>query len=894
MAAVHTPGIDVFQYEALSNPRNIRLLKLLPASTRSDELDCTLDEACLDDHVSYEALSYTWGDATQRFGIRCNGQGLSITSNLSTALRYLRPSSTPRTLWVDAVCINQNDIGERNQQVALMRDIYTKASQVVAWLGEEHPSDSAAMDFGDRKPLPVHSSEEDKVLKVMALQARLTSSLMSAGLLIQRGWFGRAWIIQEAALARQLQVQCGQKVIEWESLHANLRLLDGMNDASGGQVTLNNPFYQRLEFIEATRSRIKIARARHVDNRPLGTEEVVLGRSSAWKQIHSAIINARSYGATNQRDHIYALLGLVSNADDAPLSVDYSLPYTAIFRDFARSVIQKSGSLSALGQIDSSTTAHLESWVPDYSRVSMVDSLSSDEGAFYTASGDSEIRLLDPHDASVLALSGIFFDDVDEVVKGPSTDKGEVFSHPEQLMFKAMDKVNPTKVLPNLAYKAISHFSPQAKEAIDRLSEGVQRPKDAEDQASDHPVLSDRDQHYKQLLEQFTELDGNGEQRNRDDEAKRLFALATSTIKSLRPGVQSHWFGPMHSPSGVYMKPNFEERWQRLAQKCYPYRTEEDIEDVYWRTLIGNRRSGQAGNVDKPPVFWQDAYNIWHALLWETEGVIPRLLRGGGLGSQKKVSSLGGVSSVEDEGIKAVSADLRTYLREAYAEQQKTKLDQQLRASGMRAVVSTAISLSQEPEGGGGGGDSQVDSSILERTSSASHAVTAANAGPQTKVHYFNNRKLTITDVKKPPGFQPLSAETINQIADWVQRYPGLEVHEQERLRELLAPMADNNAAKEQPTETLRAKVDQAFRNDFLRIARNRKFCITKKRYMGWCPFDTKHGDRICLLFGGQTPYVVRKQGRGYRLLGEAYLHGVMDGEVLGKPDIKIEAIHLV
>ncbi|KAL9017151.1 MAG: hypothetical protein Q9185_005508 [Variospora sp. 1 TL-2023] len=893
MAAVHTPpGIDAFQYKELFNPRNIRLLVLLPASTRSEELHCTLNEACLDGHASYEALSYTWGDATQRTELRCNGQGLSITSNLGTALRYLRPSSTPRTLWVDAVCINQNNIGERNQQVALMRDIYTNASQVVAWLGEEHPSDSEAMEFGDPKPLPVHSSEENKVLKVIALQARLASSLLSASLLIQRGWFGRAWIIQEAALARQLQVQYGQKVIEWESLYTNLRLLDGMNDASGGQITLNNPFYQRLEFIEATRSRIKITRARHVDTRRLDTEEAVLGRSSAWKQIHSAIINARSYGAANQRDHIYALLGFVSNTDNAPLSVDYSLPYTTIFRDFARSVIQKSGSLSALGQIDSSMTAHLESWVPDYSRVSMVDSLSSDEGAFYTASGDSKIRLLDPHDASVLALSGIFFDDVGEVVKGPSTDKGEVFSHPEQLIFKAVDKINPAKVLPNIAYKAINHFAPQAKEAIDRLSEGVQRPKDAEDQASDHPVLSDRDQHHKQLLGQFTELDGNGEQRSPDDEAKRVFALATSTIKSLRPRVQSHWFGPMHSPSGVYMKPNLEERWQRLAQKCYPYRTGEDIENVYWRTLIGNRRSGQAGNVNKPPGFWQDAYNIWHALLWEKEGVIPRFLRGGGLGSEKKVSSLGGVSSVEDEGSKAVSADLRTYLREAYAEQQKTTLDQHLRASGMRAVMSTAISLSQKPEGGGG--DSQVDSSILEGTSSASHAVTAANAALQTKVHYFNNRKLTITDVKKPPGFQPLSAETINQIADWVQRYPDLELHEQERLRELLSPLADNNAAKEQPTETLRAKIDQAFRNDFLHIARNRKFCITKKRYMGWCPFDAKPGDRICLLFGGQTPYVVRRQGRGYRLIGEAYLHGVMDGEVLSTPDIKIEAIHLV
>ncbi|KAL8926894.1 MAG: hypothetical protein Q9208_002703 [Pyrenodesmia sp. 3 TL-2023] len=879
MAAVPNQGAHAFHYEALSNPRRIRLLKLLPASSRSEDITCTIDKACLDDDVQYEALSYTWGDATQRSELHSNGEVLSITCNLDTALRHLRHSLAPRILWVDAVCINQSDTEERNQQVALMRDVFTKASQVIAWLGEEHPSDSAAMEFGDLKPLPVNSPEKDKILKLAALQAQLPSSLMAARLLVQRPWFGRAWIIQEAALARRLQVQCGQKVIDWESLHGNLRLLDSMNDASGARVSFNNPFYQRLGFIEATRSSIKTDRSRHLNHRPLTTGENMLTRRSAWKQIHSAVINARSYGATDQRDHIYALLGLI-NADGAPFPVDYSLPYTKVFRNFARFVIQETDSLSGLGQVDSSATASLESWVPDYSRVSMVDSLSSDDEAFYTASGDSGIRLLDPQDAPVFALSGIFFDDVDEVAMGPSTNKEKVFSHREKIMFKAVDKVNPTELLPKLAYRAISHISPQAKEAIDRIIEVVQLPKDTGDQAADQRVLGDRERHHKQMLEMWADI-SKVEKKNDENITSFAFAIA---ILSLRQSWQSHLFGPMDSSSGVYMKPALEEQWQRLALKCGPYTTGEELEDVYWRTLIGNRRNGHAGNVDKPPQFWRDAYNIWHGILWEKEGVVPRFLRGGGLNFKGGMSSPRGKSAVKNKGYETVSANLLTYLREAHAEQQKVSLDQQLGASAYRAILCAVISLSKEVQGDGA---NQGKSKSLVGKAPAAHAVTA-------NVLASNQPAFGIAYRKKPQGFLPFSKEIIDQIAEGVQQYPDLGLHEQERLRELFSPSVDHIAANKERDEDMQAEIDQAFRYDFLRIARNRKFCITKKRYMGWCPFDTKPGDRVCILFGGQTPYVVRKQGNGYRLLGEAYLHGVMDGEVLGMPDIKIETIRLV
>ena len=107
---------------------------------------CTLRMAHLDDNnVRYEALSYAWGDATNKTPICVNGAALSVTGGLEQILRHLRPADwPPRPMWIDAICINQSDVDERNQQVPLMADIYGSAERTVCWLGE-HPDLLAAL-----------------------------------------------------------------------------------------------------------------------------------------------------------------------------------------------------------------------------------------------------------------------------------------------------------------------------------------------------------------------------------------------------------------------------------------------------------------------------------------------------------------------------------------------------------------------------------------------------------------------------------------------------------------------------------------------------------------------------------------------------------------------------
>jgi hypothetical protein len=95
---------------------------------------------------AYEALSYTWGSDLE-FGncLTLNGTPKPLHENLEAALRRLRHSTYTRPLWVDAICINQSDIAEREQQIRIMRQIYLQANQVCVWLGENSDGSSLAM-----------------------------------------------------------------------------------------------------------------------------------------------------------------------------------------------------------------------------------------------------------------------------------------------------------------------------------------------------------------------------------------------------------------------------------------------------------------------------------------------------------------------------------------------------------------------------------------------------------------------------------------------------------------------------------------------------------------------------------------------------------------------------
>ncbi|OCK95111.1 HET-domain-containing protein, partial [Cenococcum geophilum 1.58] len=112
----------------------IRLLTIHPGRW-NDEIKCSLHVVNLFNCRAYEALSYAWGDPLPTYDILLNEKAFSVARNLGRALHSLRSTTEPRTLWIDAICIDQNDLGERGSQVMIMRNIFSRAHRVVVWLG---------------------------------------------------------------------------------------------------------------------------------------------------------------------------------------------------------------------------------------------------------------------------------------------------------------------------------------------------------------------------------------------------------------------------------------------------------------------------------------------------------------------------------------------------------------------------------------------------------------------------------------------------------------------------------------------------------------------------------------------------------------------------------------
>lgn len=135
-----TPAIsppDQLYKQLDSSRREIRLIALLPGKL-FDPIVVALAPFSLDnaDALEYEALSYVWGETSDPQNIELNRVTFPVATNLYVALQFLRIPSGVRILWVDAICINQNDVEERNYQVGLMSSIYSSAWRVLCWLGD--------------------------------------------------------------------------------------------------------------------------------------------------------------------------------------------------------------------------------------------------------------------------------------------------------------------------------------------------------------------------------------------------------------------------------------------------------------------------------------------------------------------------------------------------------------------------------------------------------------------------------------------------------------------------------------------------------------------------------------------------------------------------------------
>ncbi|KAF1989311.1 galactose oxidase [Aulographum hederae CBS 113979] len=188
-------------------------------SAFEDPISCSLLATPLEEAPPYEAISYAWGDPGCGENFLCvEGKGIAVTKNLVDALRHCRNSSQSRVLWTDAACINQKDLDERSQQVAIMYKIYRDASQVLIWIGLKDQAVGNA--FG--RVLYIN--------EVLCKQACITAPTKDPGLnvhetdvdvimsIYNRPWFERLWVVSEVKQSKHATAMCGYHTIDYNFL----------------------------------------------------------------------------------------------------------------------------------------------------------------------------------------------------------------------------------------------------------------------------------------------------------------------------------------------------------------------------------------------------------------------------------------------------------------------------------------------------------------------------------------------------------------------------------------------------------------------------------------------------------------------------------------------------
>ncbi|KAB8277105.1 heterokaryon incompatibility protein-domain-containing protein [Aspergillus minisclerotigenes] len=197
--------MPAYSYRPLSRRTSIRILQLLPNNKETDRVECCLAEYSLSGTQKshqYEALSYVWGNPNDTKSILVNGHDFQLTQSLYTALLHIRDDQLVRRLWLDVICINQNDEDEKASQIPLMRDIYGYAYRVLVWLGD-------VADNSDEAFETIRFAGEQALHGNTPLQQStpVSESNKAACLeLLRRDWFRRIWVLQEVGIARDISI----------------------------------------------------------------------------------------------------------------------------------------------------------------------------------------------------------------------------------------------------------------------------------------------------------------------------------------------------------------------------------------------------------------------------------------------------------------------------------------------------------------------------------------------------------------------------------------------------------------------------------------------------------------------------------------------------------------
>jgi hypothetical protein len=399
-----------FQYNDGIDSQHIRLLHLPDPTASTSPPHITIHTFPLDKCPDYLALSYTWGPpdsshpaytTRDRLAIQLDGRVFAVRPNLFHALQQVCAVRPGNYLWVDSICINQNNMQERADQVSIMDHIYTGASETLVWLGPASERSARAVDVVKKTAV----GAEDQILKWTSTQtygdvfiANDTDLLVKNGLppltaedwmdmadIYSRSWFGRVWMLQEVALSRNPTVLIGHHEFPWDAIgHASLVV--GLSNALVSLVAASSGvqnFPLVMGIIHSTGLQI----VRELSKGASGKFQSVTDRAnfSAGIDTHHPsshllrlLLSTNGFKATFRRDRVYSLLGVANHLaqmqgqERLSLEVDYKASDDQVITSFGKSLFHNTQSLHLLshaGLAGRSVKSNMPTWIPSFETV---------------------------------------------------------------------------------------------------------------------------------------------------------------------------------------------------------------------------------------------------------------------------------------------------------------------------------------------------------------------------------------------------------------------------------------------------------------------------------------------------------------------------------------------
>ena len=397
-----------YQYQALDPEAGyVRLMYLLPAEASADIRVALLHTRLTKEDVpKYEALSYAWGERDTPEVVYVGQEGddtIAVTRSLYQALPYLRYREKRRVLWIDAICVDQQNLEERGHQVQRMSDVYSLAERVIVWLGLDDTTSGhtiqllrtiaskVEVDWITSTIKPV-SQDDAQWADVTGARYHNRQDRFAVYSLIIRPWFERLWVQQEIHSNTNAVLICGLDTLSWHDFRKAIYCFYRDWGAFEDEITLYPDLGVRFQLINN------------------------MICEAAYLTLGALIERTQHCKCSDPRDRVYAVLNMPNNFErNAKIKPDYTKTVNQVYQNVVLSSLNNTNKIAILGYcemqelpLESCDSLQIPSWVPDWNFPRHTQRMVTGN-----ASGNSNAETSNDND--VLWVSGTYVAKIDHV-----------------------------------------------------------------------------------------------------------------------------------------------------------------------------------------------------------------------------------------------------------------------------------------------------------------------------------------------------------------------------------------------------------------------------------------------------------------------------------------------